>query len=92
MLMDQSPLNHLEAKAWKATHTSMSLTTASKRESTRLFQNTNLLENAKEIDDSLAGGDLVGDYSESVWSNRYVFYFKWLNISAYRFRNIFLVS
>lgn len=65
--MDQSPLNRLEATAWRAAHT---LTTASKRESTRLFQNTNLLENAKVIDDSLAGGDLVGDYSESIWSNR----------------------
>lgn len=67
-----SPSSRLQATKSSGTHTLISLTAESNHESTEFFETANLLEKAKAIDGSLARGDVLGDYSESTWSNRCV--------------------
>ena len=66
LLQDRSPSTRLR------TPTSKYLATESKNrgDGTQSFPISNLLENAKEIDDNLANGERLGTYSESTWSNR----------------------
>ena len=70
--INTSPSNSFQATTSRGTHTSISLATESNHDSTKKIQTAALLENAKEIDSSLASGNAVGDFCESTWSNRYV--------------------
>ena len=51
------------------------------------FQPTTLLEKAKEIDSSLARDNALGEFSESMWSNRCVLCFD-LTIRRFNEKNV----
>mmetsp|Transcript_7814 Transcript_7814/g.16096 ORF Transcript_7814/g.16096 Transcript_7814/m.16096 type:complete len:231 (-) Transcript_7814:1608-2300(-) len=70
LLIEQSPSTRLRATESTRTPTSISLATESKNDGAESMPSAALFENIKAFDDNLARGNLVGGYSESIWSNR----------------------
>ena len=65
-----SPSNCLPATAPRCSRSPTFFAKKSNHDGTEFFGTRTLLENAKEIDESIARGNMVGDYCESMWSNR----------------------
>lgn len=53
-----------------SSRTSTLLATESNNDSPHFSRSASLIDKAKDIDDNLAMGDTVGEYSDSIWSNR----------------------
>jgi len=70
LLTGPTPSFRSQATALRRTHTSISIATESNQDNTEVFRTSSFLENAKELDDSVARGEALGDYIESTWSNR----------------------
>mmetsp|Transcript_14907 Transcript_14907/g.34601 ORF Transcript_14907/g.34601 Transcript_14907/m.34601 type:complete len:358 (-) Transcript_14907:1187-2260(-) len=65
-----SPSNCFPATAQRSFRSSSLLATEANDDKPELFRTGVLFENAREIDERIARGDVVGSYCDSMWSNR----------------------